>query len=71
MPMNVQKGIKNGNGSGNGNGKKPNPFVKATVNHVTMDEAQEAPDAVVGKFAINSFPAIVLFDTGASHSFIS
>ena len=26
---------------------------------------------MIGKFAINSIPAIVLFDTGASHSFIS
>ena len=36
-----------------------------------MDEAYEAPAAVIGKFVINSIPAIVLFDTGASHSFIS
>jgi hypothetical protein len=63
--------IDNGNGNGNGNGKKPNPFVKATLNHVSVEEAYEAPDSVIGKFKLNSIPAVVLFDTGASHSFIS
>ena len=29
------------------------------------------PDAVMGMFSLNSFIALVLFDTGASHSFIS
>ena len=61
----------NGNGNGNGSVKKPNPFVKATVNHVSVEEAYEAPDSVIGKFMLNSISAIVLFDTGASHSFIS
>ena len=36
-----------------------------------MEEVYDQPDAVVGKFLINSFTALVLFDTGASHSFIS
>ena len=26
---------------------------------------------MIGKFLVNSFPALILFDTGASHSFIS
>jgi hypothetical protein len=38
---------------------------------VTVDEAQEAPDVVIGIFSVNSTTAIVLFDSGASHSFIS
>jgi hypothetical protein len=38
---------------------------------VTVDEAQEAPDVVLGMFSINSATAIVLFDSGASPSFIS
>jgi hypothetical protein len=29
------------------------------------------PDAVMGTFPLNSFTTLVLFDTGASHSFIS
>jgi hypothetical protein len=41
------------------------------VNHVTAEEAQEAKDVVLGTFLINSVPAIVLFDSGASHSFIT
>ena len=36
-----------------------------------MEEVEERPDAVIGKFLIKSFTAIVLFDTGASHSYIS
>jgi hypothetical protein len=29
------------------------------------------PDAVMGMIPLNSFTSVVLFDTGASHSFIS
>jgi hypothetical protein len=36
-----------------------------------VDEAQEAPDVVLGMFSVNSATAIVLFDFGASHLFIS
>jgi hypothetical protein len=39
--------------------------------HVTVEEAQEAPDVVIGTFLINDTSAVVLFDFGASHSFIS
>jgi hypothetical protein len=38
---------------------------------VTVEEAQEAPDVVIGMFLVNNISAIVLFDYGASHSFIS
>ena len=41
------------------------------MNHVNVEEVEEQPDAVIGKFFIKSFTAIVLFDTGASHSYIS
>jgi hypothetical protein len=46
-------------------------FVHGRVNHVIVDEAQEALDVVVSMFSVNSTTAIVLFDSGASHSFIS
>jgi hypothetical protein len=36
-----------------------------------VEEAQEAPDVVLGMFFINATSAVVLFDFGASHSFIS
>jgi hypothetical protein len=38
---------------------------------VVMKEAQEAPDVVIGMFLVNDTSAVVLFDSGASHSFIS
>jgi hypothetical protein len=46
-------------------------YARGRVNHVAMEEAQEAPNVVIGMFLINDTSAIVLFDSGASHSFIS
>jgi hypothetical protein len=40
-------------------------------NHVTTEEAQQAQDVVLGMFLASSHPATVLFNSGASHSFIS
>ena len=58
----------NGNGI---SGKKPNPFNRGQVNRVSMEEVEAQPDAVIGKFLVKSFTATVLFDIGASHSYIS
>ena len=41
------------------------------MNDVTREEAQNAPDIVLGTYPVNTIPAMVLFDSGASHSFIS
>jgi hypothetical protein len=38
---------------------------------MTSDEAQQAPDVVLGMFLTSSHPATILFDSEASHSFIS
>jgi hypothetical protein len=46
-------------------------YVHQKVNHVTVEEAQEAPDVVIGPFFINDTSTIVLFDFGAPHYFIS
>nr|ABA97433.1 retrotransposon protein, putative, Ty3-gypsy subclass [Oryza sativa Japonica Group] len=46
-------------------------FIQARVNHASAEEAQAAPEVVLGTFSINSIPATVLFDSGATHSFIS
>nr|AAX94825.1 retrotransposon protein, putative, Ty3-gypsy sub-class [Oryza sativa Japonica Group]ABA93188.1 retrotransposon protein, putative, Ty3-gypsy subclass [Oryza sativa Japonica Group] len=46
-------------------------FVQARVNHVYTEEAQSAPDVILGTFPVNSTPAVILFDSGATHSFIS
>jgi hypothetical protein len=37
---------------------------------VSIEEAQQAQDVVLGMFLISTHPTIVLFDLGASHSFI-
>lgn len=62
--------VMNGNGSGS-SGKKPNPFNRGQVNHVNVEEIEAQPDAIIGKFLVKSFTVVVLFDTGASHSYIS
>jgi hypothetical protein len=38
---------------------------------VAVEEVQEAHDVVIGMFLVNDTSAVVLFDFGASHSFIS
>jgi hypothetical protein len=45
--------------------------VHGRVNHVSMEQAQNDSGVVLGTFFINSVPATVLFDSGASHSFIT
>jgi hypothetical protein len=46
-------------------------YASGRVNHVAVKETQEAPDVVIGMFLFNDTSAVVLFDFGASHSFIS
>jgi hypothetical protein len=41
------------------------------VNHMTSDEARQAQDVVLGMFLVTSHLATILFDYGASHSFIA
>jgi hypothetical protein len=38
---------------------------------VITEQAQDAPGIVLDTFSINSVPATVLFDSGASHSFVT
>jgi hypothetical protein len=59
---------------GAGNQAKPQGqqnFMYGRVNHMTSDEAQQAQDVVLSMFLTSSHPATILFDFGASHSFIS
>ena len=64
-------------GQGRGNpGRNPAPrnppaANRGRLNHVNAEEAQEAPDIVLGMFLVNSTHAKVLFDSGASHSFVT
>jgi hypothetical protein len=59
---------------GAGNQVKPQGqqnFMRGRVNRMTSEEAQQAPDVVPGMFLASSHHATILFDSGASHSFIS
>ncbi|KAJ9561205.1 hypothetical protein OSB04_006365 [Centaurea solstitialis] len=47
------------------------PRTRARVFQLTANEAKAEPDVVTGIFLVNSMPALVLFDTGASRSFVS
>jgi hypothetical protein len=44
---------------------------RARVNHVAVEDAQAAPDVIIGMILINDNGAIVLFNSGASHSFVT
>jgi hypothetical protein len=41
------------------------------VNHLEAEVIQDAQDVAVGMFPVESYPAKVLFDIGATHSFVS
>jgi hypothetical protein len=45
--------------------------VRGWVNHVSVEQAQNDSGVVLGTIPVNSIPATVLFDSGASHSFIT
>jgi hypothetical protein len=46
-------------------------YAAGRVNHVAMEDAQEALDVVIGMFFVNGTSAVVLFDSRVSHYFIS
>ncbi|KAD3067002.1 hypothetical protein E3N88_34882 [Mikania micrantha] len=50
-------------------GQQPNTLGKAFA--LTVDEARREPDVVTHTFLINNVPTTVLFDSGASVSFVS
>jgi hypothetical protein len=43
----------------------------ARVNQVTADATPDGADIALGMFYINEIPATILFDSGATHSFMS
>jgi hypothetical protein len=49
----------------------PAPTCGANSVPVAVEEAQEVTDVVIGTFFVNDTSAVVLFDSEASHSFIS
>jgi hypothetical protein len=46
-------------------------YTYGKINHTTTEEAQQAQDVVLDMFLASSHPTTVLFDSGASHSFVS
>jgi hypothetical protein len=41
------------------------------MNHVAVEDTQATPDVIIGMILFNDNNAIVLFDSGASHSFVA
>jgi hypothetical protein len=41
------------------------------MNHVAVEEAQAAPDVIIGMILVNDNNAIMLFDSRPSHSFVA
>jgi hypothetical protein len=41
------------------------------VNYVAVEDAQAAPNIIIGMMLVNDNNAIVLFDSRASHSFVA
>ena len=67
--------IHNNNNNTNNNSQQTRQpqqsFGRARVNHINTQEAQGAQGVVLGEYLVSSALATVLFDSGASHSFIS
>jgi hypothetical protein len=67
--------VRNNNNFGNNNNQQmrqpQQSYGRARVNHINAQEAQGAQGIVLGEFLVISVLATILFDSGASHSFIS
>jgi hypothetical protein len=51
--------------------RKKQHTYNARVHHTTVDEIPEGEPVTAGMFSVNQNPAVVLFDYGSSHSFMS
>jgi hypothetical protein len=67
--------VRSSNNFGNKNNQQmrqpQQSYGRARVNHINAQEEQEAQGVVLGEFLVSSVLATILFDSGASHSFIS
>ena len=50
---------------------KAGPIVRGRLNHISAEEAEEDPGVLMGELRINGNTDTTLFDSEASHSFIS
>jgi hypothetical protein len=69
-PVQNQQQTRSGNQSPQNN-KGQQSYARGKAMHVDAEIAHENPRVVLGIFLVNSTPASVLFDFGASHSFIT
>jgi len=53
------------------NKKKTAPAKTGRVNYTALEEVTDGTQVMTGMFSINQCPVVVLFDSGASHTFIS
>jgi hypothetical protein len=53
-----------------GHQKGPTPRV-ARANYTTVEEIHKGEEVLAGTFTLNEHLVIILFDSGASHDFIS
>src|SRR3954466_3606045 len=77
----VQNAPPRAGGNSNNNCGKPSPKVFTTkpappatrgrVNQIAAEETDDTSDVILGTLPVNYVPTSVLFDTGASHSFMS
>src|ERR1041385_5595459 len=67
-------------GNNNGRGKPPQkvyttkpapPVTRGRVNQIAAEETDDISDVILGTLPVNYVPTSVLFDPGASHSFMS
>jgi hypothetical protein len=67
--------VRSNNNFGNNNTQQmrqpQQSYGRARGNHINAQEAQEAQGVVLGEFLVSSVLATILFDSRASHSFIS
>jgi hypothetical protein len=47
------------------------PLRAGRVNYTTMEDIPKGEQVIAGTFSLNGYPAVVLFDSGATHDFIS
>ena len=52
-------------------GKADAPFVRSRSFQLTTDEVRATPDVGMGSFLVNDISVLVLFDLGATQSFVS